>query len=72
MTQMPKTFRELTLDDVQGKVDFVVNVAEIKKQAYEFAVQTTRNGIYNPDQVMEEAKKIFDWFMDNEAFEKQT
>jgi hypothetical protein len=49
----------------------IINVAEIKLRCIELAIQTTKNGCYGAKETLDEAKNIFDWVMNNEAFEKQ-
>lgn len=59
-------------DVVIGEKSEVINIADIKVKCYEFAIEVTKNGIYKPGEVLDKAKDIFDWIMDNEAFKNQS
>lgn len=56
----------MTRNEVQ-----ILDLAPIKTKCFEHAVNITRNGIYKPDEVMEEAKKIFAWVMKFEDINPQ-
>lgn len=48
-----------------------MSIPELKLACIGFARDTTKTGIYDPIEVLEIAKKYFDWVMDNSAFENQ-
>ena len=58
-------------DEICGKEIAVVDIPAIKLKCFEFATKITDSGIYKPYEVMDEAKKIFDWITDNEPFKTQ-
>ena len=57
---------------MEAEEGVIIDIGQIKLKCFEFAIDVTKSGIYTPEEVMDEAKKIFDWVIDVTGFENQT